>query len=490
MSWQTPATWKTVTLADVCYRIVDGSHNPPPGQSSGKPMLSAKNIQNGKIHFDELRLLSRDDFELENKRTNISAGDVLLTIVGALGRTAVVPETHPEFTLQRSVAVLKSEVINPNYLRYLLDSPVAQTFFLENAKGTAQKGIYLKALGGMQVPIAPLAEQTRIAQKLDELLAQVDTLKARIDAIPALLKRFRQSTLAAAVSGRLTADWRADQADLIEEGNPATAGGVDANAVLQAQKEQLTPITQTALVLALREQGDIPNGWQWKMLVNLAKLESGHTPRKSISSYWENGDVPWLSLQDIRAADGKEIHQTKHMPTMLGIENSSARLLPKGTVCFCRDISVGYVTIMGKSMSTTQHFANWICKEELIPKYLMFAFMASREHLTRSGQGSTVKTIYMPALKELRLSLPPLEEQTEIVRRVEQLFAFTDQLEAKIKTAQARINHLTQSILAKAFRGELVPQDPNDEPASELLARIHAQRAAEPKAKRGRKASA
>lgn len=86
--------------------------------------------------------------------------------------------------------------------------------------------------------------------------------------------------------------------------------------------------------------------------------------------------------------------------------------------------------------------------------------------------------------------MPPLAHQTEIVRRVEQLFAFTDQLEAKIKTAQTRINHLTQSILAKAFRGELVPQDPNDEPASELLARIQAQRTAAPKAKRGRKASA
>ena len=86
--------------------------------------------------------------------------------------------------------------------------------------------------------------------------------------------------------------------------------------------------------------------------------------------------------------------------------------------------------------------------------------------------------------------MPPLIEQTEIVRRVEQLFAFADQLEAKVATAQARIDRLTQSILAKAFRGELVPQDPNDEPASVLLERIQAQRAAAPKAKRGRKATA
>lgn len=87
------------------------------------------------------------------------------------------------------------------------------------------------------------------------------------------------------------------------------------------------------------------------------------------------------------------------------------------------------------------------------------------------------------------INLPPLEEQTEIVRRVEQLFAFADQLETKVASAKSRIDLLTQSILAKAFRGELVPQDPNDEPASVLLERIKAQRAAAPKAKRGRKAA-
>jgi len=95
----------------------------------------------------------------------------------------------------------------------------------------------------------------------------------------------------------------------------------------------------------------------------------------------------------------------------------------------------------------------------------------------------------MKTIRQIAFPLPPLSEQTEIVRRVEQLFAFADQLEARIKAAQARIDHLTQSILAKAFRGELVPQDPNDEPASVLLERIKAQRAAAPKARRGRRAA-
>lgn len=205
-------------------------------------------------------------------------------------------------------------------------------------------------------------------------------------------------------------------------------------------------------------------------------LESGHTPRKTVPEYWEGGDVPWICLKDIRAAHGQIIENTLHMPTMLGIENSSSRLLPKGTVCFSRDISVGFVTIMGRSMATTQHFANWICNNQLFNKYLMYAFMASRYSLIQSGEGTTVRTIYMPALKKMRVALAPLEEQKEIVRRIESLFKLADNIEQQYQQAEVDLETLNQSILAKAFRGELVPQDPNDEPASVLLERIKAEK--------------
>lgn len=104
--------------------------------------------------------------------------------------------------------------------------------------------------------------------------------------------------------------------------------------------------------------------------------------------------------------------------------------------------------------------------------------------------GTAQLTVPLKGLCNFDISLPPLGEQTEIVRRVEQIFIFADPLEAKVASAKSRIDHLTQSILAKAFRGELAPQKPKDEPASVLLERIKVQCAAVPKAKRGRKASA
>lgn len=333
-------------------------------------------------------------------------------------------------------------------------------------------GVNMPRLGtsdGLNAPfiLAPFAEQKEIVDRLDILLAQVVATQARLARIPDIIKRFRQSILAAAVSGKLTEDWRGTSS--IDISHPSMSIGSESELA--------------------------PKGWKWEKLTRLAILESGHTPRKSVPEYWENGDVYWLSLQDIREANGTIIKNTKFKPTMKGIENSSARLLPEGTVCFCRDISVGYVTIMGKEMSTTQHFANWICGDELNNKFLMYSFMAAKDHLLNSGQGTTVKTIYMPALKDLRILLPKVEEQTEIVRRVEQLFAYADNLEQQAKAAKARVDNLTQSILAKAFRGELTSDwraaNPDlisgDNSAAALLARIQAERvtASGKKGKRG-----
>ncbi|STU90177.1 type I restriction-modification system [Klebsiella michiganensis] len=146
-------------------------------------------------------------------------------------------------------------------------------------------------------------------------------------------------------------------------------------------------------------------------------------------------------------------------------------------------------------MATTQHFANWICGKKLNNKYLMFSFMAAKQHLTKSGQGTTVKTIYMPALKELQILIPPLPEQHEIVLRVEQLFAYADSIEKQVNSALARVNSLTQSILAKAFRGELTAQWRAENPdlisdensAAALLEKIKAERTASGSKKTTRK---
>ncbi|RZN53830.1 4'-phosphopantetheinyl transferase [Escherichia sp. E10V10] len=388
-------------------------------------------------------------------------GSVAIAMYGAtIGKTSIL---GIDATTNQACAVGTplEGVTSTLFLYYFLLNE--KNAFIKKGKGGAQPNISQTVIKEHIIYLPPLAEQKIITEKLDTLLAQVESTKARLEQIPQILKRFRQAVLAAAMGGKFTTN----------------AG-----------------ITQSPLTIGY-ETSKTPPGWKWYKLIKLAQLESGHTPRKTVPEYWENGDVPWISLQDIRAAHGKKIYKTKFMPTQKGIDNSSARLLPEGTVCFSRDISVGYVTIMGKRMATTQHFANWICGNELKNKYLMFAFMAAKQHLTNSGQGTTVKTIYMPALKELMILIPSLSEQAEIVRRVEQLFAYADTIEKQVNNALARVNNLTQSILAKAFRGELTAQWRAENPelisgensAAALLEKIKAERAASGGKKASRKKS-
>ncbi len=157
-------------IKDICSSLTDGSHNPPQGISeSSFLMLSSKNVFDDNITLDEPRFLSKEDFEKENKRTNIKAGDILLTIVGTVGRSAVVTADLPPFTLQRSVAVLHPniEVCNERYLMYALQG---RRSYIENrAKGVAQKGIYLKEVAGIDIPVPSKDVQNKIVAKLDKV---------------------------------------------------------------------------------------------------------------------------------------------------------------------------------------------------------------------------------------------------------------------------------------------------------------------------------
>jgi type I restriction enzyme M protein len=177
--------WDSVKLADATVKITDGSHNPPKASESedAMPMLSSRNISGGKISFEQARMLSIKDFQKEDKRTNVQPGDVLLTIVGALGRSAVVPKDIKKFTLQRSVAVLKPEQkkILPMFLKFLLDSPSIQQYITNNAQGVAQKGIYLKQVGEMKIPLPPIEIQHGIVADLEAEQKLIDANKKLIE---------------------------------------------------------------------------------------------------------------------------------------------------------------------------------------------------------------------------------------------------------------------------------------------------------------------
>lgn len=415
------------------------------------------------------------------------AGSVAIAMYGAtIGKTAILG-VNAATNQACAVGIPIQGLTATDYLYRLLQNE--KDAFIEKGKGGAQPNISQAVIKAHEVNLPPFAEQIRIAAKLDELLAHVDTLKARIDGIPALLKRFRQSVLAAAVSGRLTEEWRASGAPIgnskelhqrIKEAHIAEGGHARGNASNPTEEaHDLSP-------------NDLPSDW------DIAELRDICEPGRPITyGILKPGPELEEGIPYIRVADfpGNHLNIKNIKKTSHEIDQQFKRArLKEGDLLLSIRGSVGRlikIPAVLKGANITQDTARLSISPLISTDFIYWVLLAdsTQRRMKNATRGVAVRGINIGDVRALQIPLPSREEQAEIVRRVEQLFAFADQLEARVKAAQARIDRLTQSILAKAFRGELVPQDPNDEPARMLLERIKAQRAAEPKAKRGRGAA-
>jgi len=467
MSELIPEEWKLVSLNDICSKVTDGSHNPPKGTETGLPMLSAKNIHDGIIDFQAThRLISEDQFQIENKRTSISSGDILLTIVGTLGRVAVVPESFQKFTLQRSVAVLAAPCIHASFLGLALNDSSFQYQILSNAKGTAQKGIYLKKLRELIIPLPPLAEQKVIADKLDELLVQVEGTKARLDAIPAILKSFRQSVLAAAVCGKLTEEWRGETQTSAED------------FIDQIKESRFKLWKETELSKYQEKEKRPPKNWLLKY-----KIPENNEIKPNLPSTWgclSWGEISmWITYGFTKPMPHVDIgpliitaKNVRHSEiTLTGTHHTTEEafqsLGPKdkpteGDILIVKDgATTGRTSLapvgIGDYCISQSVAVVWLKYSPINRKYLLWCVQSdsTQKRIQEVMAGMAMPHLSITDFGKMQVPIPPATEVDEIVRRVEDLFAFADKVEAQVNAAQARVNKLTQSILAKAFRGEL-----------------------------------
>lgn len=232
-----------------------------------------------------------------------------------------------------------------------------------------------------RLSVPPLAEQRAIA----EVLCAVETAIAKTEALIGAISDAKCATM----RELLTRGVRREAAPLKE---------LPARWVLGRVAEGVT---------------HIPTDWELVTLTKVAKLESGHTPDRKEPTYW-NGAIPWISLQDADALGKLKISDTAETIGPEGLANSSARMLPAGTVVFQRTANVGLASVMGREMCTSQHFANWICGAKLDPYYLQQVFRHMSREWLRLVAGSVLPDIYMGTFKALQILLPPLSEQKKI----------------------------------------------------------------------------
>ncbi|ACD60313.1 hypothetical protein BRN51_17835 [Xanthomonas oryzae pv. oryzae] len=403
--------------------------------------------------------------------------------------------------LNRRAIVFREGLADNNVMGFKADQGIDDGFlyhFLRTqdlaslSRSTTIPSIRKSDVEDITISLPPLAEQKRIVQKLDALLAQVDTLKARIDAMPALLKRFREATLTSAMSGTLTKDWRIESSQSTAPEAPRMCRQLLANERerIWRGRGKYKPAVRSGEVDA-SEFSNLPEVWHRGTLDEITwSVKDG----PHFSPKYATDGVRFISGGNIRPgridlSTGKYISQELH-------EELSARCKPEYLdVLYTKGGTTGFAAVN----RTESEFNVWVhvAVLKMLPPSVVDPFFVefalnSPECYAQSQRythGVGNQDLGLRRMIKIVLPVPPIGEQREIVRRVEQLFAYADQLEAKVATAKQRIDALTQSLLAKAFRGELVPQDPAAEPASVLLDRIRAQRAATPKPKRGRKAA-
>ena len=453
---------------------------------------------NGEVRLTQLADVGEGDFRDRSRRymncktaerlrcTYLRAGDALIArMPDPIGRACVFPGLNQPAVTAVDVMIWRTDnkLAGADWFVLWVNSPAVRSLMADGAGGTTRQRIAGGRIKEIELPLPPKAEQRRIVTKLNALNDRLTRARMELDRAPTLAPRQRLALLRSAMLGILTEGWRANR-----ELQPIAAVLDRISVPKQGRggREATDKIVAGTAALSINNPStELPDGWAWVPLLRIAKQETGHTPSRSQPRYWDGG-VPWIGIRDAGAHHGRTIETTMQTISEAGLANSSARLLPAGTVCLSRTASVGYVTMMGRSMATSQDFATWTCTEALEPEYLMYALMAEGDDIRKFGMGSTHTTIYFPEIRALHIALPPIEEQREIVKRLKAALARADRLEGEATRALALLDRLEAAILAKAFRGELVPQDPNDEPASVLLDRIRAERAAAPKPKRGR----
>jgi type I restriction enzyme S subunit len=433
-----PSLWLEVELDQIANDVSYGYTAKSTSEKIGPHLLRITDIQDNRVNWFEVPYceISLD----QTKKYSLQSGDLVFARTGAtVGKSFLIQGEIPlSVFASYLIRVRFKNGVDPSFFSYFFKSRCYWDQITEFSSGIGQPNVNGTKLKSLKVPLPALPEQQQIAAKLDELLAQVDSIKTRLDAIPKILKRFRQSVLAAAVSGKLTEDWR----------------GLN----------------------------DLRIDWKEFKLGDVLKIDRGSSPRPIKQYITESDDgVNWIKIGDASDSD-KYITSTREKITKEGA-TKSRHVLP-GDFILSNSMSLGRAYIM--KIEGYVHDGWFVLR---LPGYVnsdFFYYLLSsssvQDQFTNLAVGGVVQNIRSELVKQALVKIPSLEEQIEIANRVEQFFSYADQIEQRVKDAQAHVNHLTQAILAKAFRGELTAdwraQNPDLINGEALLARINAERKA------------
>lgn len=542
-----PGGWVTASINDVATSSGGStpSKSDPSYWTDGDiPWVSPKDMKT----FD---VRSSEDLVTEKalaRLTKIPVDSVLMVVrSGILARTLPVAINAVPVTINQDMrAFVPEKEIDPKFVAWQLIADEREILSACSKDGTTVASIEGPALSAFPLKIAPASEQTRIVAKLEELLSDLDAGVAELKAAQRKLASLRQSLLKAAVEGALTADWRAARHASAaaprpssprrrgsrEVGFHATSTSMDSRLRGNDGQKQDAPAPETGADLLQRilterrarweakqlakfaEQGKtpskdwqakypkpvapdsadlpaLPEGWVWSSLGQCFHVAVGATPSRKEPDYW-GGDIPWVSSGEVRF---NRIANTNEQISELGLSNTSTQINPIGSVLLGmigEGKTRGQVAILEAAAANNQNCAAiWASETDVSPEFVYYWLWSRYEETRKGSSGNNQPALNKSIVENIPFPLPPLPELKAIVDLADASLSQAAQQQSAIDHALKQAAAQRKNLLKAAFAGQLVPQDPNDEPASELLARIRAQRAAKDTtttSKRGRKA--
>ena len=440
--YKIPNNWCWTKLENISEKIVDGDHNPPRKEKKSTVyiMLSAQNIgYDTLVNLDKVRYLSEENFHKINKRTELKQGDVLFSSVGSIGNAVVYEKdkySGKQITFQRSVTIIKTR-IDSYFLRYILLSPYCQGIFKRQAIGTAQKGFYIKQMNSLMIPLPPLNEQQRIVERIESLFVKLDRAKELIENTLAQFEQNKMAILHKAFTGELTAKWRKENnIDLSSWENGILMDFCKIN-----PKKINTKEFDDDMIVSFIPMPCVSDIWGKIVKKELRKLGE---VKKGYTNFCE-GDVLFAKIT----------------PCM---ENGKSAIVDK----LENDIGFG----------STEFYVLRCDENKLNNKYLhyfvrqkTFRDEAKGEMTGAVGQQRVPKTF----LENYKMKVPTIKEQQEIVNILDRLLAKYNKIK-NLEQQLEKIELLKKAILAKAFRGELGTNNPDEESAEVLLRGILAEK--------------
>jgi type I restriction enzyme S subunit len=493
-----PTGWSTALVKEVMTLQNGFAFKPSQWKKSGLPIIRIQNLNGPDAPFNHCDEELPEKFRVQN-------GDLLFAWSGTPGTSfgAHVWRGNDAWLNQHIFRVEFDEtLLDKQFLRLAINRNLDD--YIHQAHGGAGLAHITKGLfEASELLFPPLAEQRRIVAKVEELLSRVNAARQRLAKAPALLKRFRQSVLAAVCDGRLTVEWRSLNSS---DEPPATRVKTILQQRFQRWEETESQRYRNAgrlvpdnlphrysepLGPSLDELQLLPESWIWVRAEQVCDFITKGTTPSSDDMVAGTGDIPFIKVYNLTHNGTLDFSIN---PTFISRETHTegplrrSRILPDDVLMNLVGPPLGKVSLVPSTYpewNTNQAVAIYRAVPGLASEYLAIALLTDNIlnwAIRRSKATVGQHNLTLELARDVPIPFPPLAEQHEIVRRVEALFALADKIEARVQAAMARVEKITQAILAKAFRGELVPTEAElarqegrgYEPASVLLERIRA----------------